>query len=71
MLKHRKRVSGGADMIQLSHEHQLTGKADRKALKEELMKLYGNFKVEISPEQSLALKTNLQIPWRKLRVMKR
>ena len=71
LVSHRKRVSGGDDMAQLSREVQLTAKEDRQSLIDEMMKLPGNFKVVLSPEESLAMKTDLQIPWRKLRVMKR
>ena len=58
-------------MAQLSNELQLVAKKDRQGLVEEIMKLPGNFKVVVSSEQSLAMKTDLQIPWNKLRVMRR
>lgn len=68
---HRKRVSGGDEMVQLSSEIQLSSKQERQLLIEEMMKLPGNFSVVVSPQESLAMKTDLQLPWRKLRVMKR
>ena len=49
-------------MVQLASEIQLTAKQDRQSLVEELMKHQGNFKVIVSLEKSLAMKTDPQIP---------
>ena len=71
LVSHRKRVSGGDEVFQLASEIQLTAKQDRQSLVDKVMKLQGNFKVIDSPEESPAMKTDLQIPWNKLRVMRR
>ena len=71
LYSHRKRVSGGDDVAQLSGEVQLTSKEDWKSLMDEVMTTPGTFKVVVTPEDSIAMKADLQIPWKKLRVMKR
>lgn len=68
---HHKHVSGGAEVAQLASEVQITAKHKRQSLLEEMVKFPGNYKVTVSPKESLAMKTDLQIPWNKLRVMRR
>ena len=57
----RKRVSGGEEVAQMCSEVKASSKQDRAKLVEELKKTTG----------SLALKADLQIPWNKLRIVRR
>lgn len=63
---HRDWVSGGESFCQLQAEVTSQTLADRQALLEDL-----EFKVEIPPLKGLALKTNLCLPWKKMRIMRR
>ena len=67
--KHRHLVSGGSDMIQLQDEIKACTPAEREMLLEDLTK--GGFKVAVPTDQALALKADLDIPWSKLRVVRR
>ena len=67
--KHRHLISGGSDMIQLQDEVKACTPAEREMLLEDLTK--GGFKVAVLTEQALALKADLDIPWSKLRVVRR
>ena len=64
-------VSGGDSALQLSREVGGQTADDRKKLLDELLKLPGNFKVQVSPSESLAFKCDLQILWTKMRAMRR
>ena len=68
---HRKRVSGGDDITQLSKEIESSGRDTRKALIDQLFTDGQAFRVSISAKESLAIKTDLQIPWAKFRVLRR
>ena len=59
-------------MVQLSDElHTAHTRHERQQLIEELSRLLGNSKVVGSTSESLAFKTDLQLPWNKLRVIRR
>ena len=59
-------------MVQLSDEvHTAHSRQERQQLIEELSRLPGNSKVVVSTSESLAFKTDLQLPWNKLRVIRR
>ena len=62
-------ASGGEASIQLQDEVRSCNKDERQALLEEFHN--GGFKVEVTPEHSLAMKAVLTIPWAKLRVIRR
>ena len=64
-------VSGGDSALQPSREAGGQTADDRKKLLDELLKLPGNFKAQVSLYESLALKSDLQIPWTKMRAMRR
>ena len=64
-------VSGGESIIQLSQEVAAQTSEDHDALLDELFKIPGKFIVHIPPAESLALKCDLQLPWAKLREMRR
>ena len=54
--------------MQLGHELRACDSADRKQVLEDLG---GAFHVKIPTESSLALKADLNIPWSKLRTLRR
>lgn len=56
-------------MIQLQDEVKACTPAEREMLLEDLTK--GGFKVAVPTDQALALKADLDIPWSKLRVVRR
>ena len=59
-------------MVQLSDEvHSAHSRQERQQLIEELSRLPGNSKVVVPTSESLAFKTDLQLPWNKLRVIRR
>ena len=60
----RNTVSGGAGVIQQQDELACLSYQDRQ-------KLLGDFSTQISPEDTLAMKANLMMPWKKLRTMRR
>ena len=62
----REKLSMGEAHIQLSHEIKKIPKEERVLLMKE-----ANFMVVIPPEQGLAMKADLNIPWNKLRTMRR
>ena len=55
----------------MCNEVRVAGKEDQTKLVEELKRTAGCFQVVISAQESLALKADLQIPWHKLRIMRR
>ena len=65
----RLALSAGDDATQLAHEIHTCGRDERKKLIDEIRKADGNFRISV--EQSVALKADLNIPWNKLRVMRR
>ena len=67
--EHRKLVSKGESSIQLQEEVKATTAAERELLLAELQK--GGLKVDVSTSQSLGMKADLNIPWSKLRVIRR
>ena len=67
----REVVSRGDTTLQLSREIRGQTAEEYKRILEELLALPGGFKVQVSPAESLALKSDLQIPWIKLRMMRR
>lgn len=56
----------GDSIVQMGKEVKMLPKDERAALMKE-----ANFTISIPPEQGLALKADLNIPWNKLRVMRR
>lgn len=67
--EHRNFASKGASSTQLQDEVKVTTTEERELLLEELQN--GGFKVEVSTKQSLGMKADLNIPWAKLRVLRR
>ena len=57
-------------MTQLANEIHHSGKENRQALAESLFK-DGTIKVKLSAKHCLAMKADLQLPWTKLRIMRR
>ena len=57
-------MSGPAESVQLQEEMRQMSKEDREEL---LMSLHRN--TAVSPQQVLAFKADLAIPWNKLRIM--
>ena len=65
----RKRLSGGDDSAQLLSE--ITAREiNRREIMEKLESMPGRFQIKIPAEQVLAMKVDLQIPWRKLLMRK-
>lgn len=56
----------GDTKVQMVNEMRRIPKEEREILMKE-----AQFKVTIPPEQGLAMKADLNIPWNKLRVMRR
>ena len=67
--EHRHLISGGSDMFQLQDEVKACTPAEREQLLVDLQK--DGFKVAVPTNQALALKADLNIPWSKLRVVRR
>ena len=63
--------SGGDVALQLAREIQGQTPDEHQKILDELLSLPGAFKIQVSPSESLALKSDLQIPWTKLRIMRR
>ena len=61
LLRVGKTVSGGEEIAQMCNEVMVSSKDDRAKLVEELKRTTGCFQVVISPQESLALKADLQI----------
>lgn len=67
----RLSLSGGDSATQLAHEVYTSQREDRQQLLDEIRKVDGNFIVRVPVEASLAMKADLNIPWNKLRIMRR
>ena len=68
-LQCRHLISGGSEMFQLQDEVKACTPAEREKLLVDLQ--HGGFKVAVPTDQALALKADLNIPWSKLRVVRR
>lgn len=69
--KMRESISARDSMAQLSREVTSLTSECRKQLLDEIFKQPGRFLIEVPPAESLALKSDLQLPWTKLREMRR
>ena len=67
----RSFVSAGDTMTQLSKEVEACTPEERAKLLEVISSQTGDFRVSISTEDALAMKTELNISWNKLRAMRR
>ena len=67
--EHRHFASTGENSAQLQDEIKATTTEEREVLLAELQK--GGFKVDVTTSQSLGMKADLNIPWSKLRVIRR
>ena len=67
----RLALSAGDDTTKLAHELHACRREDRGKLLDEIRKVDGNFLVQVSVEKSVAMKADLNIPWNKLRIMRR
>ena len=67
----REAISGRESMAQLSREITTITPEHRRQLLDEIFKQPGKFVVEVPPAETLALKADLQLPWSKLREMRR
>ena len=61
----RHTISGGGEAAKEQLAHELGKEGRQKMLRE------SNFSVELTTEESLAMKANLSLPWNKLRIMRR
>jgi hypothetical protein len=66
MSRVRKVLSVGDESVQMSQEIRMIPKEERN----ELMK-NANFHIVVPPEEGLAMKADLCLPWKKLRMMRR
>jgi hypothetical protein len=64
--KIRSQIAMGDSTIQFNNELKQLPIEERKILMKE-----ANFTISIPPEQGLAMKADLNIPWNKLRIMRR
>ena len=62
----RDTVSGGESAIQISSEVTAQSPEYQVKLLDELFRMPGKFIVNVPPTESLALKSDLQLPWAKL-----
>ena len=69
--KMRESLSRRESMAQLSKEVASLATDRRKELLDEIFKQPGTFIIQVPPAESLALKSDLQLPWAKLREMRR
>ena len=66
--EHRHLVSSGADTCQLQDEVNMCTLAEREKI---LCDLQGGLKVAVPTNQALSMKADLNIPWSKLRIVRR
>ena len=64
--KIRHQISLGDDNAQFTDEIKMLPSEEREKLMKE-----ANFSITIPPEEGLAMKADLCLPWRKLRIMRR
>ena len=64
----REAISGGSSTAQLMDEARQRSLAERETIIEELQ---GGTKIVIPPSESLGMKADLILPWKKLRVIRR
>lgn len=62
----REMLSMGDSKVQLGNEMKMLPKNERESLMKD-----AQFTVTIPPEEGLAMKATLNIPWHKLRIMRR
>ena len=67
--EHRSLVSGGDNTTQLQNEMKLCSRVERERILAELNN--SSFAVSVTTNESLAMKADLNIPWSKLRVVRR
>lgn len=69
----RTALSAGDDTSQFAHElHSSSRNAeDRQRLMDEIRHMGGKFLFQVSAESSVAMKADLNIPWNKMRAMRR
>ena len=67
--EHRHLISGRSELFQLQDEVKACTSAEQEQLLADLQQ--GGFKVAVPADQALALKADLNIPWEKLRVVRR
>ena len=67
----REVLSGRQSMAQLSQEVSSITPEARQRLLDNIFSSPGKFLVQVPPTESLALKSDLQLPWSKLRDMRR
>ncbi len=72
LASHRSSLSGGdsESTSDLAREIQVASKQKRQALMK-ILREDEVIKVQISPQESLAIKANLQISWNKVRALRR
>jgi hypothetical protein len=67
----RLAVAAGDSTAQLAHELHSTQRRDREKLLDEIRSAGGNFLIQVPVQSSLAMKADLNIPWYKLRMIRR
>lgn len=64
-------ISAGDTTTQLAHEVHASKRENRQELLDEIRKVDGNFLVRVPVQASLAMKADFNIPWNRLRDMRR
>jgi predicted metal-dependent phosphoesterase TrpH len=64
-------LTAGDSTTQLAHELYGRQREDRETLLEEIKKAGGDLIVKVPVQGSLAMKADLNIPWNKLRIIRR
>ena len=67
----RLTLSAGDSTTQLAHELHAKQREDREKLLEEIKQAGGDIIVRVPVQTSLAMKADLNIPWNKLRTIRR
>lgn len=64
-------MAAGDSTAQLAHELHATQRRDREQLLDEIKRAEGNILIQVPVQSSLAMKADLNIPWYKLRMIRR
>ena len=67
----REAITAGDTITQQAHELVTSQREDRDRLLEEIKNAGGTFLIQVPAQASLAMKADLNMPWNKLREMRR
>lgn len=64
-------LAGGDEIAQMGDEIREKSRAEREQLMQEIRDAGGDFQVQVPAQSALAMKADLNIPWHKLRIIRR